>query len=326
MTNVDAENKRSELGGLGRLFLVCVLVHVGYSLAFGLLSSKGFEFPTTVMLIVSELTILVPSIIYILIRNFSFKEDLGFRPIKVGSFFMCILLAGLLTPLASFVNVVSQFFVSNTAIRMSDSLVEMPGPVLILLGGIYAPFCEEFLFRSIFFGRYEKIMGPLRAGLVSALLFAAMHLNINQAVYTFVLGVIFAIVNRAAGSVFPSMIMHMCINTGNLLMIVLSVSKQKMLGNTKDFFAQAEAIRKSDVIYIAAAFMLVLAIICSAIAIPVTVWISKHEGHFEDLHDMFTKKHPHARWLTVSMIAALIFVFFIMFGLGPLLSLFKGGA
>ncbi len=303
-----------------------MLVHVAFSLAFNLLEGKGFSFPNWVVLLVSELTILIPSIIYILKNDLSFKEDLGFRPIKAGSFFMCILLVALVTPIASLVNVVSQFFVSNTMVQESGSFTGMPSFVLVFLGGIYGPFCEEFLFRSIFFGRYEKYMGPMRAGLVSALLFALAHMNVNQAMYAFVLGVIFAIVNRAAKSVFPSMIIHMGINVGNLLLLIAMTSAQDMLGDGTDFAAAAEAARKTDMIYIIAAVMLVLAIICGAIAIPVVVWISKHEGHFDDLYEMFTQKHPHVKWLDVPMIAALIFVLFIMFGLGLLLNLIGKGA
>ncbi len=312
--------------GLGLLYLVCMLVHVVFALAFNLLVAKGFTFPNWLLLIFSELTILIPSIIYILKNDLGFKDDLGFRPIKAGSVFMCILLAALVTPLASFVNIVSQFFVSNTLVQKADSLSGMSTVTLIFLGGIYGPFCEEFLFRSIFFGRYEKYMGPMRAGLVSALLFALAHMNVNQAMYVFVIGVIFAIVNEAAGSVFPSLIIHISINIVNLLELAAAQSVQNMLGDGTDLVAAAEAVRHSDAIYVMAGVMLVLTVICCAIAIPVTVWISKHEGHFDDLYAMFTKKHPHVKWLNGYMTAALIFVLFIMFGLDPLLGLIGKGA
>ncbi len=301
-----------------------MVIHVTGSLLMSSIGQVFPNFPVELTLVFSELTILIPSIIYILIKNLSIKEDLGFRPIKAGSVLMCLLLSILVTPIASFINVLSQLFVSNTMVGMSDELLGGSGIAVWILASLYGPFCEEFLFRAIFSNRYEKYVGPVRAGLISAFFFAIAHMNINQAAYAFVLGVIFSIINKAAGSVYPSMIVHACINGGNMLLLFVMSAAAKSLGGQVDIVASAEAARVGNTIYFLLGITFIAATVCALIAIPCVVWLSKHEERFEGLLDMFTKKHESARWLTLPALLAIIFVLFIMFGLEPVIDLIKG--
>ena len=321
---MQQDDSRRQLSGLGWFFLISMIVHVTFSIIFSLLAQKGFTFPVEVSLVVSELTMLVPAFIYVLIKNMSFTKDLGFTPIKVGTFLMCVLLSVVLTPIASFVNVLSQFFVPNTMVAMSDSLVSGSSPAVMFLGAIYGPLCEEFVFRSVINNRYEKYIGPLRAGFVSALFFSLAHLNVNQAAYTFVLGFIFAVVNQAAGSIFAPFTIHACINATNIALIFIMTSASKALGRDVDLVASAEAVRRSDVMYYMLAVTMIGAIAFTLIAIPCIVFISKNEGRYEKLCDMFTKKGPKVSWITVSSVIATVFTLFLMFGLKPVLARFGG--
>ncbi len=312
---MQQDNAAKSVSGLGWFFFILIVVHVTFSFAFSLLAQKGITFPVEISLVMSELTIIVPAFIYVLVKNMSFTDDIGFSPIKPGTFFMCILLAFLVTPIASFVNALSQLFVKNTMVSMADTLTGGSNIAVLFLGAIYAPLCEEFVFRGVIGRRYEKYIGPFGAMFISAVFFGLAHLNINQAAYAFVLGLIFMIVNKAAGSIFASVIIHTCINGGNLLMLLGLSKAYKMLGSDINFAESAEAARQSDVLYAVIAVTLIIGLICSAIAIPCIVFISKHEGHFEELRDMFTVKYPKFKWLTVSSVAAIVFSFFIIFGL-----------
>ncbi|MBO4265911.1 MAG: CPBP family intramembrane metalloprotease [Lachnospiraceae bacterium] len=319
-----ADNARSETSGLGWLFFISMFVHLLAMLGFNLLSDKGFEFPVEVTLVVSELTILIPAVIYVLVKNLDLRNDLGFRRLKPGTVLMCILLTMFVSPVASFVNVVSQLFVSNTMTQMSDTLLGGSGIAVWFLTAVYGPFCEEFVFRGIFCNRYEQYVGPLRAGFISAMLFGLAHMNINQAAYVFVLSVIFSIINRAAGSVLPSLIIHMCINGFNMLMMFAMAGAAKSLGRETDLAQAAELARGSDILYMMIAVTFVISIISIAIAIPCVVWIAKHEDNFEALHDMFANKHENAGWLRVSTVLGICLVLFVMFGLPQLLEIIDG--
>ena len=297
-----------------------IVIHVLVSVAINLLAQKNITFPVEISLVLSELTILIPAFIYALKKNLSFTNDIGFKPVKVSTFFMCILLSFLVTPISSFVNVLSQLFVSNTMVAAADTLSSGSGVAVLFLGAVYGPLCEEFVFRGVFDNRYERFAGPLTAGLVSALYFALIHLNVNQAMYTFVLGVIFSIINRAAGSIFPSVIIHACINGGNIALLLLLTSVYKTLGKEGDIVASAEAARKSDAVYILAGATFVTALICTAIAVPCVVFVAKNEGRLDTFRKMFTKNQEEKhRWFTVSAAIAIGFALFVMFGLKMLL-------
>ena len=321
---MQQEDDKKELASLGWLFLVSMIIHVAGSVLQGIIYQRDPEFPVELALIISEMTILIPSVIYILIRNMSIKEDLGFRPIRAGSVLMCVLLSVLVSAIASFINVFSQLFVSNTMVGMSESLLGGYGLAVLFLAAIYGPFCEEFLFRAILFNRYDRYVGPLRAGLISAALFALAHMNINQAAYAFVLGVIFSIINKAAGSVYPSIIIHACINGANMLMLLAMGAAAEALGDKTDIVESAEAARQSDAIYVLLGVTFFAAVICTLIAIPCVVWLSKHEGKFDDLTDMFTVKHENAGWLRLPTVLGMAFLLFIMFGLEPVMKLLNG--
>jgi len=318
------DSKTRELSGLGWLFLISMLTHIAGMIAVSFLPQKGIIIPVEVNLVFSEISILVPSVIFILIRNYDFRRDLGFRPIKAGTVLMCILLTCFLTPVASFVNLLSQLFVSNTMAQNSDSLTGGSNMMVLFLGALYGPFCEELLFRGIFCNRYEKYLGPMRAGLVSALFFALAHMNLNQAAYAFVLGVIFAVVNKAGNSIYPSLIIHICINASNIIVLFAITKFADALGGKNAIAAAAEKARLSDALYYMIGVTLVGAVICTAIAIPCIVWISKHENNFEGLRDMFVNRHRSAGWLTIPAALAIFIVLFLMFGFKPVINLVKG--
>ena len=71
--------------------------------------------------------------------------------------------------------------------------------------------CEEFLFRGAIltnclpFGRSNAI-------LISSLMFAMMHQNFDQILYTFVGGVIMGLIYERTGSIWSSMLMHLINN------------------------------------------------------------------------------------------------------------------
>ena len=73
----------------------------------------------------------------------------------------------------------------------------------ILCLAVFTPILEELVFRGILFGRLKDMLSKPFAVGISALIFAAVHVNIVQFIYALILGVLLA------GNVFVSMIGHM---------------------------------------------------------------------------------------------------------------------
>lgn len=72
-------------------------------------------------------------------------------------------------------------------------------------------FCEEFLFRGAILENL-KPFGRTNAIMISALLFAAMHQNVEQFLYTFVAGIVLGLVYEKTGSIWNCTLLHIINN------------------------------------------------------------------------------------------------------------------
>lgn len=322
------KSEQKKVNGLGWLFLIGLLIHVACSLGLSFLETKGIILSVELQLVISELSIIVPALIYVLHNKLSYRNDLGFKKIKVGTIFMSVLLAALVTPLVSLVNLVTQLVVPNTLVQMSDDLLSGSGIIVWFLASVYGPFCEEFFFRSVLFNGFSKYSGLIKGMFVSALLFGLMHLNINQACYAFVLGIVFAIINTASGSVYTSMIMHTVINGWNMMLVMVLGKFSQFADEGINISQAAEEARSSSLMYVMIAIYFVLAIVGVAISIPCVGWLAKHEGQSEKLKGMFKRggectgeKTGTRAFFNVPIILSILFALFVMFGLSSLLNI-----
>ncbi len=107
----------------------------------------------------------------------------------------------------------------------SNILLEGSDFAIFVSTVIMAPVIEELIFRGLMLSRLRKGMSDWVAILVSALIFGLAHGQILWMAYTFVMGVVFALVAVKSESVLPSMVMHMVFNfCGMTLPFILSES------------------------------------------------------------------------------------------------------
>ena len=91
--------------------------------------------------------------------------------------------------------------------------------MIFAAGVIVAPMCEEFLFRGFFYGVGKRFLGPLPAGFLSSMLFAAFHLNLGSLASLFVLAACFILAYERTGSLLVPICMHALFNLTNLFYI-----------------------------------------------------------------------------------------------------------
>lgn len=82
---------------------------------------------------------------------------------------------------------------------------------------ILAPIAEEIIFRGLVLSRLKKAMRPSVAIIISSLLFGLVHGQALWIGYTFIAGVLFAIVAESLKSVSASILLHMSFNAVSLL-------------------------------------------------------------------------------------------------------------
>ena len=222
------------------VFVVELCIMVGSSVVINLLeraSNKSISMLTTSIVIYALL--IATTLVYTSAKGEKFVSSLGFKKIKPSTVFYTVLLTIVSGPMVTFANLLSQVFVPNTVLQASDQLLGSNFLMTFISAALIAPIAEEIVCRGFFANRFKRYMPLLASAIVSALLFAILHMNINQAFYAFVLGMIFFYANNASGSIVTSIIMHMLINGGNLLLLYsLSRFVSQLGGNIAEIAEQ----------------------------------------------------------------------------------------
>ena len=175
-----------------------------------------------VALTVYELALLVPVLVIVLSRRAAWKS-LGFRPFTMDNLALgCGLLVA--TYMAIFIhNTILLTLDMPTQAESMLKLLEMTdSPWGIALGGvIVAPFVEEIVFRGFFFQALRRAHGSKKAILLSSLVFALMHLQLEALIPTFILGCALAYVFDKANSIWPGALLHLLVNLVGIGMVML---------------------------------------------------------------------------------------------------------
>lgn len=80
---------------------------------------------------------------------------------------------------------------------------------------------EELLFRKVILN-YSKIYGNMFAILFSSLLFAIYHMNLNQAIFAFLIGLLFGVIAVKTNSIKLTMILHFINNSYACIVTILN--------------------------------------------------------------------------------------------------------
>ncbi len=248
--------------------------------------------------ILSGATIWIPALIYFAVTKQNPIKFCRFRKVRPATIFMTVLYTMLCGPLTAVANAISMFFVDNTVVSISGSVLQMPFVVMFFIMAVSGPLVEEFGFRGVLFQGFRSRGNVWKAILLSAFLFAVMHMNLNQAAYAFFIGVMLALLMEATDSIWPGFIMHMSINGSSVvLMYLMNAMPREALE-----MAEAEAALGTEELLLVVSVYLVLAVICTPLALCVLAWIAGHENRKEALAAVLPKrKSSHSRLMTIPL-------------------------
>ncbi len=94
--------------------------------------------------------------------------------------------------------------------------------IILVCGGVLLPVCEELVFRSVLYPGLRARLGVRAALIVSALVFAAVHMELQYLVPLAVFGLVLAYTRERTRSVLPACIIHML---NNLLMLGITLHR-----------------------------------------------------------------------------------------------------
>lgn len=285
---------KNPAGKMNNLFLVMVVLYLLASLGLSLLAQRTIGPGVVASLIIGELIVVVPGIVFLLFYQCDILEWIPIKKVGRATIGFTFLLTFLVQPVLYFLNVLSQVFEKNVALDLFSKVEDVPGIVLFLVIGLMGPFCEEIVFRGILFSGYKKSGRIFSAILWTALLFGLFHMNLNQFGYAMMIGIVSAFLVEATGSLVPSLILHVLINSINVVQI-LALNALYELTNVdlSELGAQADMLTP-DVLLRVSALLLLPALVCAALCVVVMIAISKREGRMQHLRAIlpFGKKNP----------------------------------
>lgn len=193
------------------LFLVWLLVSIGFGLVREIFAWK---FDLGLFLVLWELVLIIPAW-WLTIRKYKLSWDsLGIR-----KFDLATIAIGCGLMVFSFVfnflyNLSLMLKGVQSGIDTSAIFGSGTSPVLIFLAGIViAPLVEEIFFRGFVYTGLREKYGWVAAALISAALFAVVHLQPLTMLPIFLMGLIFAYLYERTESIWPAVIMHFSTNT-----------------------------------------------------------------------------------------------------------------
>ncbi|MCR5788748.1 MAG: CPBP family intramembrane metalloprotease [Lachnospiraceae bacterium] len=274
------------------LFLGLILFYLGLEFLITLISARNIELGLITSLILSQGALLLPALVFTVVNRLNVKEWVPFKKIRWSTFGLTLLFTVCISPFAVWLNILSQLFTDNIIADLADELLAGPPAVLLLIIGIVGPFCEELTFRGLIFHGLRRSGRVLSVIFISGLWFGLMHMNLNQFSYAFVLGVAFAFLTEATGSLIPSLTVHLCINSFNIGIEYLADFAYSTIDGNEGGLAQVigeTEITQNEVLMMAGVYM-IPALLGLALSIVVFIAICKREGSLERMRALFTRK------------------------------------
>lgn len=180
---------------------------------------------------------MIPGFIYLKLSKNHISDCIKIKPVK-SSMLIVLTLMGMGVAMVSNVaaELVSSNFSSigidyNPDIETSSQSV-FTNILYVVSTAITPAFAEEFAFRGILMGVLRKY-GNSFAIITSAVLFGAMHGNIIQIPFAFILGLIFGYIDCKANSIIPSIIIHFL---NNFYSVIMDILQSESIVTTHTFY------------------------------------------------------------------------------------------
>ncbi|MCR5655537.1 MAG: CPBP family intramembrane metalloprotease [Lachnospiraceae bacterium] len=304
----------------GIVFLIMILAELVLAGGLRLLVKLGLDvqMPAILSLILNQLILLVPVLIYLFVKKIPLKDVFRLRRIKVANIFLCIVYTLLCAPAMIFANLVTMLIAGNTAMELGSMLSGVSPIVIVLIVGILAPVNEEFMTRGVLNTGLRSTGRVVGAALLTGLCFGVMHLDLNQFSYAFIIGTMMVLVNEAADSIWPSIIFHICINFGNVVNLIANMSAVTQAGGDyKQILAPIAEQSGMTIEAMMAATIVVYAVLAVGgltLAILLLFGIAGIEGRYKEFTAVFKKSNEkkESLWSPYMIIALFIGIIVII--------------
>lgn len=177
-------------------------------------------------LIITEFGIvLLPVVLFLLFKKYDLKYVLRFNKLESKHIFLIILIMICGMFVSSFFSILTNYFLSKFGkipippISAASNIGGLIKQILIVSGS--AALCEEILTRGLILRSYE-MRGSIKAVVISGLMFAVLHLNVQNFLSVVFLGCLLGFLVHRTDSIYASVLGHFTNNT--LVLVIQYVS------------------------------------------------------------------------------------------------------
>ena len=213
MNNIDTQ-KQKRMNSAVYFFIALIAVYEAATIIIYILAKNkillGLDVKANIL--ISQSLIFVPTVVYLCISKRNVFDLIRFKKTHPLMLVLVPIIALAIIPLTTVINALSMLFVDNQISGLSNSLVSNNSyGIALLFMAVLPAVVEETAYRGVILGNFNE-GNQLTAVIMSGVLFGIMHMNLNQMAYAIVLGIIFAFLLEATGSILSTMLAHFCIN------------------------------------------------------------------------------------------------------------------
>ena len=273
----------------GWAFLWMVVVFITASI---LVSALLPDLSIGVTALFSELSLLVPALVQLSKARAQVSEQLHLKGIRLSTALMVLVYHVCCYPVILAMNSFTMAISDNTALDITDQFGDVSFFVMWFFVGLLGPVVEELVFRGIILGGLRTTGRIFSAIVLSALLFGLAHMNINQFSYTLCAGIFWGLLVEATGSIVPSLICHVMMNSVSVMMAFLLEKSYGELDGMMEVSGMESAVS-----YLATGFFfLFISIFTTMLAMLMLRVISLNEGRTGCFENIFRKKSRAERF------------------------------
>lgn len=291
-------------GGCFSLFYV--ILYFGLSICMGLFITNSYLFTSLFYVL-----LLAAALLYLKICGDDIKQTLRIHPIHIGSFFLIILLAFAIRPVAGFITLIADMFFQDVTTNTMTQKVMSNVWLSVLTTAVLPGLVEETIFRGVVYSRVRKA-NPIKGILLTALFFGIAHMNFQQFCYAFFLGIVFGVLVEATDSIASSMTAHMVFN-GSSILLTYFINKIHLFGagmidSTADTATSTAAI-------LASLPLALIGLILSILLVALIAYLNGRLGYMKTwFHKDIRQSWPKEKAANLSFFAAVgvCFIFSIL--------------
>ncbi len=215
-----------------RFMLLLIFTNITFSLILGQAAVSSGRVDVVISplaLILNELCLFGIPVLFV--YNFSKSMDksyvFNFKNFNLKNVFYIVLMTILISPTMMLLSGIASLSFDNVAMSLIEPLRDQPFLYMLAAIAIAPALFEELAFRGVI-NSYFRNLSIKKAALINGLLFGIIHLNLQQFLYAFAVGVILTLFVRSVGSIWASMLSHFVINGSQLLLSYTSLASDDL--------------------------------------------------------------------------------------------------